>query len=58
MKEFIKGILLLTGLVLFIYAIMCLGEFLSKVITIQVLSKIICIAGVIAVIILIKERKK
>ena len=58
MKDQIKGLAMLTGLILGIYGLACLGEFLSNVITMEVLSKIIYATGIIATIVLIKKERR
>lgn len=58
MKEYLKGLAMLIGLMLGFYLAGCIAEFIGNVITINVLSKIIIIAGITGAVILIKKEDK
>lgn len=58
MKEQIKGLLMLTALILGIYGLACIAEFISNVITMEILSKIIYTTGIITAIVLIRKERR
>lgn len=58
MKEQIKGLILMLGLILLIYGACCLAEWISTIITMEVLSKLIYVAGFILIVIFIRKEKK
>lgn len=57
MKEQIKGAIIIIGFLLLVYGICCLAEWLSNVITIGFISKVIIVAGIISAVILMKGEK-
>lgn len=58
MKEQIKGIFIILGVLAVFYGIGCLIEYISNTITMETLSKLIYVAGAIAIITLIRKEKK
>ena len=58
MKEQIKGIFLMLGVLAVFYGIGCLIEYISNTITMETLSKLIYIFGAITIIVLSRKEKK
>jgi hypothetical protein len=53
-----KRFLLLVGLILGIYGMCCLAEWLSNVITMDLLSKLIYVAAALTMVVLIRKENK
>lgn len=58
MKEQIKGILIILGVLAVFYGIGCLIEYISNTIIMETLSKLIYIFGAITIIVLSRKEKK